>query len=218
MNLRLAVVGGGAVLVALALAGCGTGSAGTPGGGGGTPGAAAAPAGAGGPTITVTDPPTGPTPPVPGAAAGPARPPECTVGQLSIELAAGSAGATHRSAALVFRNTGAATCRMRGYPGVAGLDSRGTQIEQARRTPSGYLGGLTSGGAAPTVDLAPGRTASALIEAVAAKPDGSACTAYAGLLVTPPDETHSVRLGWTGDGCAGLEIHPVVPGRTGQQG
>jgi Domain of unknown function (DUF4232) len=212
---RMALVGGGAVLVALALAGCGPGPAGTSGPSAGTSAAGAAPAG-GGATITVTDPPVGgPTRAAP--AGGPATPPECTVPQLSIELGAGTAGAGHRSAVLTFRNTGSATCRMHGYPGVAGLDGRGTQIEQARRTTSGYLGGLTSGAAAPTVDLAPGHTASAMVEAMAFRPDGSACTAYAGLLVTPPDETHSVRLGWTGDGCASLEIHPVVPGRTGLQ-
>ena len=223
MNRRMAAVGGGAVLLALALAGCGRSPAGTPATSAGTPaaGAVAAPAGDG-PTVTVTDPATGgPVAPAGagGAAggAGPATPPECTVPQLTIELAAGTAGSGHRSTVLVFRNTGSATCRMHGYPGVAGLDARGTQVEQARRTRSGYLGGLASGASAPAVDLASGQTASALVESVAYGPDGNGCTAYAGLLVTPPDETHSVRLGWTGDGCSGLEIHPVVPGRTGQQ-
>lgn len=48
-------------------------------------------------------------------------------------------------------------------------------------------------------------------------PPGNAtsCTEYKGLLVTPPDETHSVRLDVTANGCDGLQIHPVVPGDTG---
>ena len=54
--------------------------------------------------------------------------------------------------------------------------------------------------------------------ALAAGPHGESCTGYAGLLVTPPDETHSVRVGWDSDGCSTLEIHPVVPGTSGSIG
>jgi len=45
--------------------------------------------------------------------------------------------------------------------------------------------------------------------------DGSACAAYAGILVTPPNETHTVKVPWDG-GCSALQIHPVVLGTTGQ--
>jgi len=70
----------------------------------------------------------------------------------------------------------------------------------------------------PVVSLAAGASASATVEALAFDQAGNACTAYAGLLVTPPDETHSVRVAWGSDGCSELEIHPVVAGTTGQAG
>jgi hypothetical protein len=136
--------------------------------------------------------------------------------RLRVGPGTGDAAAGHRSLVLVFTNTGTTTCRLRGYPGVAGLDRDGRQLVQARRTPSGYLGGLGSG-PLPTVALAPGKTASALVEALAFdQRTGDACTPWAGLLVTAPDGTRSSPVRWTGDGCAELEIHPVVPGSTGR--
>jgi hypothetical protein len=46
---------------------------------------------------------------------------------------------------------------------------------------------------------------------------GNSCTPYAGILVTPPNETHSIKLPWPSDGCSVLQIHPVVPGTTGSR-
>lgn|SRR6266487_2384279 len=203
---RVAVVGGGAVLIALALAGCRAGLTATPPG--------SAPSASTGTTSAASSAPTAPSN---SSSAVSSTPAECTVAHLSINLGGGDAGSGHRSAALMFRNTGSVTCRLHGYPGVAALNAHGTQIQQARRTPSGYLGGLKQGASAPIVDIAPGQSASALLEALAFGPDGGSCTPYAGLLVTPPDDTRSVRLAWSGDGCSNLEIHPVVPGDTGQQ-
>jgi hypothetical protein len=48
--------------------------------------------------------------------------------------------------------------------------------------------------------------------------DGSACTTYAGLLVTVPDDTESTRLPWGNDGCSEPETHPVVLGTDGRAG
>jgi hypothetical protein len=125
----------------------------------------------------------------------------------------GGAGSTHRSVILVFRNTSSVTCHLTGYPGVAGLNSNDQQIAQATRTLHGYLGGATS---AATVTLAAGGSASATVEALAIDAGtGNGCAPYAGILVTPPNETHSIKLAWPGDGCSALEIHPVVPGTTG---
>jgi hypothetical protein len=115
----------------------------------------------------------------------------------------------------VFRNTGTSSCSLNGYPGVAGLDATGAQQDQAERTLAGYLGGIRSGRAS-RVTLAPGATASATIEASAAG-TGPECPAYPRVLVTPPNETHAVRLDWPNDGCTGLQVHPVVTGRTGSR-
>jgi hypothetical protein len=149
-----------------------------------------------------------------GVGGGPA---ECSIGQLDVSIGGGDAGLGHRSRILVFRNTGSATCVLQGYPGVAALDGDAHQVAQARRTLSGYLGG-TRAAKPPLVRLGAGAAASAMVEAVAFGANGASCAAYAGLLVTPPDETHSVRVNWGNDGCSDLQVHPVVPGTTGRSG
>jgi hypothetical protein len=208
---RIARVAGLVLVAAVALAlpactGRGTGEAASP--------PASGPGGEGslGSSPTPSLPPQSPPP----STGGPAV--ECTLSMLKVEEGHNGGASGHRSMVLVFTNTGSATCSMRGYPGVAALNASGKQIAQAKRTTSGYLGGLASG-QPPSVALAPGAKSSAMIEASAFDPDtGAACTPYAGLLVTPPDETHSARLPWPGDGCDDLQIHPVVPGTTGQAG
>jgi hypothetical protein len=152
------------------------------------------------------------TPPSDRAAPPPAET-DCPLSQLAVSDQKGSSGSTHRSVILIFRNTSSITCHLTGYPGVAALNSSDAQIAQAKRTLHGYLGGATSAG---TITLAAGASASATVEALAIDATtGNGCAAYAGILVTPPNETHSIKLAWPGDGCSGLEIHPVVLGTTG---
>jgi hypothetical protein len=98
---------------------------------------------------------------------------------------------------------------------VAGLDASGKQTTQAQRTLRGYMGGVE--GAAPTVTIAPGESASALVEGQGFDKNGNACPGYRGLLVTAPDDTRSTRLSWATDTCDTLWVHPVVPGVTGRQ-
>jgi hypothetical protein len=156
------------------------------------------------------------SPPSNGTSATPAW---CRRPVVAVSAGAQNAGSGHRSVVLLFTNTGSEACRLTGYPGVAGLDAAGTQVAQAQRARSGYAGGLVSGGSAPIVTLAPGQAASALVEALAFNAtDGSHCTAFAGLLVTVPDDTASTRVPWGNDGCSALQVHPVVPGTTGQSG
>jgi hypothetical protein len=161
-------------------------------------------------------PPSSPTPastPPSDKAAPPPAETDCPLSQLAVSDQKGSAGSTHRSVILIFRNTSAVTCHLTGYPGVAALNSTDQQIAQATRTLHGHLGGATSAG---TVTLAAGASASATVEALAIDATtGNGCAAYAGILVTPPNETHSIKLAWPGDGCSALEIHPVVLGTTG---
>jgi hypothetical protein len=159
---------------------------------------------------------TAPAPAQPAGAPDTATPP-CRRPGVVVSAGGQGAGSGHRGVVLVFTNTGARACRLVGYPGVAGLDAAGSQVAQARRTPSGYLGGLLSGGAPPVVTLAAGQSASAMVEALAFNaPDGSACTAFAGMLVTVPDDTVTTRLPWGNDGCGDLQVHPVVAGSTGR--
>ena len=134
----------------------------------------------------------------------------------------GGAGLGHRSQVLVFTNTGQSACTLTGYPGVAALDAQGAQVAQAVRTPSGYLGGLATGTTTPpTVVLAPGQAASAMVEGIDNPQNGAtSCPSYPAFLVTPPNLTQSVTLGLTSSpafpGCSPIQVHPVVPGTSGQ--
>jgi hypothetical protein len=120
---------------------------------------------------------------------------------------------------ILFKNTSTMTCTLRGYPGVAGLDSTGHQATQAVRTPIGYMGGLLSAtGAPPVVTLESGQMASAKVEGTD-NPVGNrtTCPSLSGLLVTAPNTYSSVKLPLAPGDCSGLEVHPVVPGETGEQ-
>lgn len=126
----------------------------------------------------------------------------------------------HSSVVVLFTNTGQASCTLTGYPGVAGLNSAGAQVTQARRTPSGYMGGLSSATSAPpVVTLDPNQTASAIVEGTDVPSGGqTTCPTLAGLLVTAPNTTRSVRLPAAPGDCSGLQVHPVVSGDSGSQG
>jgi hypothetical protein len=130
---------------------------------------------------------------------------------------------------ILFRNTSTVSCGLEGYPGVALLNQAGQQAAQATRTPSGYLGGLLDNTTtAPILTVAPGATASALLESTD-NPEGSAtsCPSYPSFLVTPPNLRVSVTLTLPSHGadalsalpvCSPAQIHPVVSGSTGRQG
>jgi hypothetical protein len=77
----------------------------------------------------------------PAVPAASATSPPCTNDQLGTSLGKEGAGLGHVGEAIVFTNVSTSACTLHGYPGVAGLDAAGTQIMQAGRTPSGYLGG-----------------------------------------------------------------------------
>jgi hypothetical protein len=109
---------------------------------------------------------------------------------------------------------------IQGYPGLDAVNSSGQVVVHAKRTPDGYLGGPAMGALTGTVSerqvtLATGQEASALFEGengpVATL---GPCPPYSAILVTPPDESHSVRIPSDYSRCY-LEIHPVVPGVTG---
>ena len=149
----------------------------------------------------------------------------CKNGQISVTNAGGGSGLGHQDQVILFTNQSRSTCSLTGFPGVAGLDAEGNQVVQAQRTPGGYLGGLPPGVTVPpTVPLMPGQTASAVIEGTDV-PVGSAttCPHYPALLVTPPGLSDSVRVSVSDQGtnppgfpgCSPIEVHPVVPGSTG---
>lgn len=148
----------------------------------------------------------------------------CSNGAIAVSDTGGGGALGHEDQVIVFTNKGQSTCTLSGYPGVAGLDANGNQVVQAQRTVSGYLGGLQVGANPPSVSLAPGDTASAIVEGTD-DPVGTAttCPYYSALLVTPPNLTKSARVTVTGlgsnpsglAGCSPIEVHPVASGSGG---
>jgi hypothetical protein len=115
----------------------------------------------------------------------------------------------------LFENSSTSTCVLHGFPGVAGLDNAGNQIAQASREVNQMpFNGSTA--SLPTVPLAPGSTASALVLATDVPQGTAPCPTYAGLLVTPPNALQSVRLASTLPACSGLRTGPVYSGTSGQ--
>jgi hypothetical protein len=136
---------------------------------------------------------------------------ECTAAHLAIaytdnkQIRQGAlAGMSHADNVVTFTNTGSATCRIQGYPGMAALNAAGKQIQQAARASVGKI---------PLVTLADGQVASAEITG-----NTASCTKPAsvpGLLVTAPDQRTSTRLGPYGTVCVNsLGIGPVHPGNS----
>jgi hypothetical protein len=150
-------------------------------------------------TVTVT----APVPVEPGPANSAATPaaggtPRCTTGGLSAALGEGDAAAGSVTRPLVFTNTGAAPCELRGFPGVsyvAGAD--GHQVGPAA---------VETGERAGEVVLRPGGKAQALVQFVqVANFDAAVCqpTPVRGLRVYPPGDTASLFVAADGTGCAG---------------
>jgi len=134
---------------------------------------------------------------------------------VSGKMASSAAG--HQGVVLLFVNNGSTSCVLYGYPGAAGLNAGGAQVVQAQRTLTGMMGGLAPGVTAlPRITLAPGQTASAVVEGTDV-PSGTetSCPTYPSLLVTAPNAKVSVTILFALPGCSGLQVHPVVPGTSG---
>jgi hypothetical protein len=141
----------------------------------------------------------------------------CTGSNIGTSGTMAAAAAGHQGAVLLFVNHGATSCVLFGYPGVAGLNSSGAQVVQATRTLTGMMGGLAPGvTTVPRITLAPGQTASAVVEGTDV-PSGTetSCPTYPTLLVTAPNTMVSVTVPLALPGCSGLQVHPVVPGTSG---
>ena len=132
----------------------------------------------------------------------------CTAAQLKISYTDNSQikqgaldGMSHHDSVVMVTNISSASCETGGYPGVAALDSSGTQIKQAARATD----------TSKTITLAPGAVASAMVSANSASCDKP--VKVAGLLVIAPNERTSVRLGTPGTFClASLQIGTLKPG------
>jgi hypothetical protein len=166
-------------------------------------------------TITVT---RSTAPATTGGVAARAAGAGCSAGQITLSVAPGGVGLGHVGVVLRFRNTSASGCTLTGYPGATLVTSAGLLV-RARRTRAGYLGGVASSTRAlPVLRLAPGATASALLEGLDADVThgGRPCPRYAHLLVTAPNQRLTVRLPSPLRRVCQPEVHPVVAGSSGR--
>jgi hypothetical protein len=122
---------------------------------------------------------------------------------------------------ILFKNTGTVTCDLQGYPSVGFPIYNGGQIVPAS-TLSGFIGGDTAGTTPPLISLAPGQSASSLIEWVDSPLAGQPVFAPdLGSQVGIPGGTATTTLAADGDGAATaqiygyLQVHPIVPGTDG---
>lgn len=137
--------------------------------------------------------------------------PRCTQ-NIRVIVGARQGAAGHLAMVLIFNNAGHTTCRILGYPGLDEVTASGALVVHAKRTLQGMAGGAS---AVVPVTLAPGASASALVEASDVPQGGTAdCGSYS-MMVTPPDQFVAVSAGTAMFPKCALEIHPVVAGTHG---
>ena len=121
----------------------------------------------------------------------------------------------HGGEPLIFTNAGSRTCTLQGYPGAAIMNGA-TVVLNSTRTLNGYIGDERQLSSAPLVTLAPGATASAMLEWAADSGQPCVSGGTGTLKVTPPNTTTTTSFGPMTAGsagiCSGFEIHPVVAG------
>lgn len=142
----------------------------------------------------------------------------CTGAQIKTTLGRAGVAMNHHAISVTFTNVGAHACTLHGYPGAAIVSGSKTLLDATREL-NGYIGDEQQLSAVPTVTLAPGAVASAILESEGSAgekcyPDGNGT-----LEVTPPNTTavtplEPMKLGNLGM-CADFEVHPVVPGKVG---
>lgn len=146
----------------------------------------------------------------------------CAEGQLKVTTDSAGAGAGHTGLIVVLTNTGHNSCQVQGYPGASVTDHADkTVVLSADRQLSGYLGGQYP--APSKLVLAPGATASTVLEWLDAPTDGSSPTGancpgmdQGKLLITPPNTKTAQDFAAPTDLCADFVVHPLVPGGSGR--
>lgn len=211
---RAALLATGAV-AAFALTACAGGTSGTASGGSGSPtsSAAAGVAGSSAGTTFVPVTPTTTTTTTSGATPRSSSGSACTSADLKLSLGPTDGAAGHIYQALRFTNVGKANCTMTGFPGVSYVTGdNGAQVGAPAQR---------DGAAGPTVTLAPGQVASAIVAMTDVGVfDPGVCkpTPTRGFRVYPPNTTASMFVAANGTGCAGnppsphLRVQTIKPG------
>ena len=139
----------------------------------------------------------------------------CTNGQLKVGIKSAGVASGNEGDILVFTNTSSQTCTLQGYPGAAIMHGSATVLN-ATRALNGFIGDERQLSSAPVVTLAPGGTASAMLEWVVDNGEPCGPSGTGTLEVTPPNTTVTTGLVELTAGsagiCADFEIHPAVSG------
>lgn len=139
--------------------------------------------------------------------------PACGNAAVKVTATATQGATGHGNLVLRFRNRTSHTCTLYGYPGLDAVTASGHVLAHATRTVSGFTGGSRHG--VRTVVLRPGHYASADVEWLNFHPTtGRSCRFSAAIATTPAGTSHTVRLARSVSVCR-LQVHPTVPGRTG---
>jgi hypothetical protein len=129
--------------------------------------------------------------------------PACTSSSLAVTATFTDGAAGHSYAAVIFRNTGPVACTLRGYPGIAALNSVGGVIGHA---------GHASGYPVYTITVPVQGFASSLMSWMNFNPVTSGpCTWSHSIAATPEGTTHSTRLPVSVSIC-NLTVRPTVAG------
>ena len=121
----------------------------------------------------------------------------------------------HSTFVILFRNKLAHSCTVFGYPGLDAVSASGATLAHATRTLTGFAGGATS---IRTITVAPGGTASARVEWTNFNTTtGGDCAVSDHVLVTPANTADTVSLAVSVTVC-NLQVHPTVPGTSGNSG
>lgn len=120
-----------------------------------------------------------------GAAAGTA----CHTSDLKATVGDNHPGAGQENFALVLTNTSAHGCTVRGYPGLAFVNNNGEQVTVDPERTSGSK---------DTISLAPGHSAWASLSFTNPGVTNVTTVDPAAVTITPPDETSSLKVTWSG--------------------
>lgn len=144
----------------------------------------------------------------------------CSLQRLSVTVASGSVALGTEGMLLAFRNRGAMTCDLKGYPKVVAV--RPGASSAAIAVPNTMLGGLAPNVTPALISLKPGSSASVVVAGTDNQPNRSSpCVRqrYKTVMVSLPGQTGSKKLsaelpreGTTLPSCSHVQVTPFVEG------
>ncbi|MFF7534464.1 DUF4232 domain-containing protein [Streptomyces bobili] len=145
--------------------------------------------------------------------ASPATTARCRTSDLRASIGPNDPGAGQENFEVILTNGSGRTCTVYGFPGIAFVDGAGEAV-----TPDPER---ATGQEQPTVTLKPGASAWSALTFTNPEVTGVTTVTPAAVLVTPPDETASIRVAWSGGKVSNTgkaSVPQVSPFRPGDGG